>query len=69
MIITIPSKKIEKFKDPYKYDEPKDGVDENQDSISNPNIKTIDEDLIQSYILGKNKAKDLEGGDAGGILK
>lgn len=44
LIITIPSKKIEKFKDPYKYDEPKDGIDENQDSISNPNIKTVDEE-------------------------
>jgi hypothetical protein len=29
LIITVPSKKIEKFKDPYKYDEPKDGIDEN----------------------------------------
>ena len=69
LIVTIPAKKIEKFKDPFKYDEPKDGIEENQDSVSNPNIKTVEEESVQTYILGKNKPKALEGGDAGGILK
>ena len=79
LIATIPPKKIEQFVDPYKYFESVD-PNESQGNLDAPNSRVSlgsaaepfvekPENQEPTYLLGKNRPRDTEGGDAGGILR
>ena len=67
-IVKIPSKKVKKFKDPFKYvaDKP-DGEESN--ATPAPEEPTLEEEDDFKYLLGHAHLKDTEGGDAGSLLK
>lgn len=68
LIGEIPAKKAEKFFDPFHYVEPtQDGAEEEAEKVQEPEQSVKDDEL--SYLLGKNRCKDTEEGDAGCILQ
>lgn len=80
LIVVIPPKKVEMFKDPYKYVESKEneehsGIDAPHSRVSlhstgaEAALQEKPENLEPSYLLGKNRPRDTEGGDAGGYLR
>ena len=75
LIVTIPPKKIEMFQDPFKYIESKDedngGLDAagSRVSLGSEAIQEKPENTEPTYLLGKIRPRDTEGGDAGGYLR
>lgn len=66
MIGSVPCKVVNKFQDPYKYDESNTQDGEDQPVSSSPD----EEDQKPfDFTLGKNRVKDSENGDAGCYLK
>ena len=65
----MPALEPEKFEDPYKYTPSSDKLDDSSIAVS-PVESTIEPGKPEfKFLLGRDHKKDMEGGDAGGLMK
>jgi len=71
-IADVPPIKQDKFEDPYKYTPPSEKVHQESsqaDPMSHHTSMMAEPKIEFKYLLGKEHKKDMDGGDAGGLLK
>ena len=67
LVATIPPKTLEVFKDPFEKAPPV--VDDEGNEVSLKEASITGSDKAKNYVLGKNRPRDTDGGDAGSILQ